>query len=225
MLAYHYAEAVRPEDVDLAWQGRDEEVNGCEAKRSPGRGERPTWLSAATRSTRAWPCCTERSSSRRIRAAGGDLATPSATPTRSSSTGRRSGRRWRARSGSAVHPRSVYTELALQAVRRSGCGSGGPAARPRRWWVERALELSPEGSPPTRGRLPPGRCGTRTKIAHAELRAEAERLGDYELRSHALAALTEWRGDPGISNRRAPRSRSVSSCSPRSRPRTIAISR
>ena len=40
LLAHHYAEAVRPEDVDLAWSGREEELAGL-------RGRALSWLSKA----------------------------------------------------------------------------------------------------------------------------------------------------------------------------------
>ena len=62
-------------------------------------------------------------------------------------------------------------------------------------WVERALELSPEGSPTHPKALAALALRTKDEDTARALQATAERIGDNELRSHALAALTEvaWR--------------------------------
>ena len=54
LLAHHYAEAVLPEDLDLAWSGREGQAERAARQGSArGRGGRRNWPSAATRSTRA----------------------------------------------------------------------------------------------------------------------------------------------------------------------------
>jgi class 3 adenylate cyclase len=53
LLAHHYAEAVRPEDADLAWGRIRKSSCGCAARQSSGCGGRRISRSVATRSTRA----------------------------------------------------------------------------------------------------------------------------------------------------------------------------
>ena len=92
-------------------------------------------------------------------------------------------------------PAELYTELALQTVRRSGMWVRRPAPELVDGWVERALELSPEGSPTYPRALAALALRTGDESAARALQAVAERLGDPELRSQAFAALTDvaWR--------------------------------
>jgi hypothetical protein len=89
----------------------------------------------------------------------------------------------------------LYTELALQTVRRSGMWARRPDPELVDGWVERALELSPEGSPTYPWALAALALRTSDEGAARALQAVAEGLGDPELRSYALAALTQvaWR--------------------------------
>ena len=189
-------EAVRPEDVDLAWPGRGRGGRAAaRARRSPGHGGPPTRPSAATRSTTACPCCTGRSSWSRIRGSRRSSGTRSATPTRSSSTGRRSGRRWRRRSSSAARPPSSTPSSRCRRCGARECGFGDPIPRSSTGGSNARSSSPQKALPPTRRRSPLWRCGRRTRTAARALQAIAERLGDAELRSHALAALTDvaWR--------------------------------
>ena len=196
LLAYHYAEAVRPEDLDLAWPGHDEEVERLRAQGdrlvAPSRrpGDRPL-----RDRRRACPCCTGRSSWSRIPGSRRSSGTRSATPTPSSSTGRRSGTAMEKAIELGGPPAELYTELALQSVRRRGMWIRRHDPELVDGWVERALELSPEGSPTHPRALAALALRKKDEETARALQAMAERLGDNELRSHALAALTEvaWR--------------------------------
>ena len=92
-------------------------------------------------------------------------------------------------------PAELYTELALQVVRRSGMWIRRPDPELVDSWVDRAVELSPEGSPSYAKAL--AALALRRSDEHdaRKLQAVAERLDDSELRSYALAALTDvaWR--------------------------------
>jgi len=92
-------------------------------------------------------------------------------------------------------PAELYTELALQAVRRSGMWIRRPAPELVEGWVERALELSPEGSSTHPGALAALALWKGDEDSARALQAVAEHLGDPELRSHALAAVAQvaWR--------------------------------
>ena len=92
-------------------------------------------------------------------------------------------------------PAELYAELALQTVRRTGMWIRRHDPELVDAWVERAVELSPEGSPTYPMALAALALRTRDEGAARALQAEAERLGDPELRSYALAALTDvaWR--------------------------------
>ena len=89
----------------------------------------------------------------------------------------------------------LYAELALQAVRRSGMWIRRYDPALLDGWVERALELSPEGSPSYLSALAAVALRTSDEDAARALQALGEQLDDPELRSHALAALTSaaWR--------------------------------
>jgi len=195
MLAYHYAEAVRPEDVDLAWQGRDDEVQRLRDK-------------AASWSRRAADLAVGRYEIDEGLALLHRALAYESDPDRQAevwhSIGHASalkfdGPTFREAMENAIRlggpPAELYTELALQGVRRSGMWSRPPDPNLVDSWVKRAIELSPEGSPTYPRALAARALRTKDEDDARILRAEGERLGDPELRSHALAAFTEagWR--------------------------------
>jgi hypothetical protein len=92
-------------------------------------------------------------------------------------------------------PAELYTELALQAVRRSGMWVRRYDPASLDGWVKQALDLSPEGTPTYPRALAAFALRTTDEDAARKLQAVAEELGDPELRSHAFAALTAvaWR--------------------------------
>ena len=120
LLAHHYAEAVRPEDLDLAWPGREGKPKRCAARRSGGCGGPRSWPSAATRSTRAWPCSTGPSASKADRGSRPRSGTESAWPAPSSTTESVSGRPCSKRWTSAVPPPRCMPTSLCKSVERAG---------------------------------------------------------------------------------------------------------
>ena len=195
LLAYHYARAVRPEDLDLAWHGGDEEVEQLRAKAiawsrraadlAVGRYEVDDGLSL-------------------LHQALGLETDPRLQAELWQSIGHANalkfdGPPFREAMENAVElggsPAELYTELALQTVRRSGMWIRRPDPELVDAWVDRAVELSPVGSPSYPKALAALALRRRDEHAARTLQAVAEQLGDPELRSYALAALTDvaWR--------------------------------
>ena len=110
LLAHHYAEAVRPEDLDLAWSGREEQAERLRGKAIQWSRRPLSWLSAGTRSTRAWRYSTGPSASKATRGSRPGSGSGSAWPAPSSTTERVSGgrcsRRW---TSPAPRPRCTPT--------------------------------------------------------------------------------------------------------------------
>jgi class 3 adenylate cyclase len=189
MLAHHYAEAVRPEDLDLAWFGREEEaerlrvkaVRWCRraAEQAVGRYEIDEGLALLHRALDLEP-----------------------DPGGQAELWHRIGRAnalkfdgdafWKAME-QAIEiggpSADVQTELAFQSVRRWGMWKREPDADLVEGWIERALELAEEGSR-NQARALYALSGWKEDEASARaLQAVAERLGDADLRSLALEAL------------------------------------
>jgi class 3 adenylate cyclase len=195
MLAYHYAEAVRPEDVDLAWRGHDEEADRLR------------------RSALAWLRRAADQAVGRYEIDDGLALLHRALPLEGDS--RRQADLWHAIGHAHAlafdgppfreamehaielggDPAELYTELAQQAVRRSGMWLRAPDPELVDGWLEHALALSPAGSPTYPKALAALALRTSDDEIAARLQEVAERLGDPELRSQAFAALTQvaWR--------------------------------
>jgi class 3 adenylate cyclase len=195
LLAYHYAEAVRPEDLDLAWLGREVEVDRLRVKAiawsrqaadlAVGRYEIDDGLALLHRAA-------ELESDPGQQAQIWHLIGHANALKFDGPPFRQAMERAIELGGPVAE---LSTDLALQAVRRSGMWIRRPAPELVAGWVERALELSPEGSPTYPRALAALALWKGDEDTARALLAVAERLGDPELRSHALAALTEvaWR--------------------------------
>ena len=227
LLAYHYAEAVRPDDLDLAWQGRDEEVERLRGKAiawsrraadlAIGRYEIDEGLSLLHRALELES--DPRQQAELWHSIGHANALKFDGPRVPGGDGE--GDRARRPPGRALHRARAAGGAALRHV-----DSATRSRARRRVGRARARALPGRLSHAIRRRWPHWRCGTSDEDAARALQAVAERLGDPELRSHALAALTD--GGVAIGGSRSSSrhwSRTVSSCSPTSPPRTIAISR
>jgi class 3 adenylate cyclase len=191
-LAHHYAEAVRPEDVDLAWAGEDAELARLREKAA-------VWLErAAELAIRRYELDDALSLLHRALALESDQEAQ--------------GRLWRAAgtanalkfdgeafwaamqnaldlSSSDVMRAETYSELAFQTAIRSGMWPQRPDPRRVLGWIDRALELAgPESV--SRARALIARCFWERSDADAAEEANeiAERSGDVELRSRALGA-------------------------------------
>ena len=85
----------------------------------------------------------------------------------------------------------LYSELALQTARRSGMWKRPPDREVVDEWIDRALELAEEDSPTNARALAAVALWRKDEAAARSLHAIAQRLGDVDLRSNALAALTD----------------------------------
>ena len=191
LLAYHYLEAVRPEDADIAWAGREGQVAELReravlwarraAAMAVARYEIDEGLSLMHRAVELEP------DSRRQAELWHSIGHANAL--------KFDGPPFREAMEKAIElggdPAELYSELALQAVRRSGMWVRRPDPALIDGWVERALELSPDGSSTYPWALAALTLRTSDEDAARELRAVAEQVGDPELLSHALAALTQ----------------------------------
>jgi len=194
LLAHHYAEAVRPEDVDLAWAGRERELPELReravrwlrqaADLAVGRMEIDDGLVLLHRAI--------------------DLE---ADPERLASLWHAVGRTnilkydgeafWTAMQASLdASPESpnvadVYADLAFQTSLRGGMWQRRPDSALVEGWIDRTLELASPGSPArakallARVNIDPAGSGASAQEA-LEI---AEDLGDLELRSFAFDAL------------------------------------
>ena len=190
LLAHHYAEAVRPEDRDLAWAGEEEKAEDLRiravawlrraADAAVGRYEIDDGLTLLRRAAQLeddpeaqaslWYAIGHASA---LKYDGEGLVTAME------------------RALSLGYPESeVYPELAFQTVLRRGMWQRRLEDEIVERWIERALALSPEESP-ARGRAMFAASYTHDDLQMAEkLHALAERLDDVELRSYAYEALT-----------------------------------
>jgi class 3 adenylate cyclase len=197
LLAHHYSEAVRPEDVDLAWAGNEEKAEQLRAKalawtqraaeRAISRYEIDEGLTLLHRAVALEPDLAEqghlwyeigRASALKYDGEGFVAAMEKAVEL-------------------GVPPAEVYAELGYQTVQRAGMWKTRPSHGLVAGWIEQALELSERDSKPWR----------RAKVAQARWEQgepeaiEAERIAreaaDPELLIHALWARSAARLNVG----------------------------
>jgi class 3 adenylate cyclase len=194
LLAHHYAEAARPEDADIAWAGESARLESL-------RGYARVWLSRAA----------ELAQARYEMSDATELMTRALALTDDERERALLWRRiglahalrfdgeafWTAMLSalegglSADEQADVYSLLAFHTSARSGMWAKRPEAALVDGWIDRALELAPEGSI-ARARAIAARADwtrdpARATEAAREANELAERLGDVELRSYALA--------------------------------------
>ncbi len=195
LLAHHYAEAVRPDDLDLAWPGQDEQVarlrelavdwSGRAAARAIGRYEIDEGLALLERAVEL------EVEPRKQAELWQEIGRANAL--------KFDGEAFRAGMEKAIEltgpTAELYTELALQTARRSGMWKQPPNRAIVDGWIERALELAEEGSRTHADALAALALWKNDESAARVVHAAADRLNDPELRSQALAALhsVEWR--------------------------------
>ena len=191
LLAHHYAEAVRSEDVDLAWPGEEAELARLQARAVH-------WLRRAAELAVGRYEIDEGLALLHLAAA------LEMDPLRQAelweAIGHANALRFDGEAFRAAMERAIelagpsaerYTELALQTARRSGMWQRPPDRELVDGWIERALELAEEGSPTHARALAAVALWTKDEAAARELHAIALRLGDVALRSSALAALAD----------------------------------
>jgi class 3 adenylate cyclase/tetratricopeptide (TPR) repeat protein len=194
ILAHHYAEAVRPEDADLAWSGRDEELAELQANAV-------AWLSRAA----------ELAIGRmEIDDALGLLKRAlqlEADPARRAALWRAVGRAsilkfdgesfWTAMQESLAlttdpaDAADLYAELAVQTATRRGMWMRRPATELIEAWIKSALELALPGSRErAKALIATAYLDHVGSVAHAEEAAEiAQRVGAPDLQAWAWEAL------------------------------------
>jgi class 3 adenylate cyclase len=192
LLAHHYAEAVRPEDSDLAWAAAEGELAALRAKAT-------TWLRRAGE----------------LALARFDLADAIALfhraleleedgPKRAEiwrTIGRAHAMQYEGEAFWAAMEKSLevcydratcgdtYSVLALQTLIRMGMWKQKPDFALVRGWIERALEMAVPGSRGhARALIAKALSSEDDEPAAREAAEVAERLGDPELRSYALEA-------------------------------------
>ena len=195
LLAHHYAEAVRPADADLAWEDEADELERL-------RAQAVTWLE------RAGDLAVGRyeiDDGLALLHRALDLET---SEVRQSELWRKIGLAnalkfdgeafWTAMQSSLAvcHDRAVcansYADLALQTAIRSGMWTRRPDRDLVDGWIEQALKLSAADSA-ARAKALVARCFWSRKDERETAReadALSERIGDVDLRSHALGART-----------------------------------
>ena len=191
LLAHHYAEAVRSEDVDLAWPGADAELARL-------RGHALHWLRrAAELAVSRYEITEGLTLLHRAVALEPDPAGRARLweEIGHANALRFDGEAFRAAMEHAVElggpSAELYSELALQTARRSGMWQRPPDRQVVDDWIERALALAEAGSPTHARALAAAALWRKDEAAARELHQIAVRSGDAALRSSSLAALAD----------------------------------
>lgn len=202
MLAHHYAESVRPSDVDLVWANKNEELGELRTRAlvwlrraadlAIGRFEIDEGLALLHRALDLDPAEVERGAL--WRAVG--RANVFKFDGEAFWTAMQNSLEGDDQSNAA----NTFSELAFQTATRAGMWKRRPDPQLIEGWIERALELSATDTPArakaliARARLDPQRFSA----AASEASELADRLGDIELRSWAWgarSAVASSRGD------------------------------
>jgi class 3 adenylate cyclase len=191
LLAHHYFEAARPENVDLAWPGREPDLARFRAK-AVAWSRRAAQIAISRYEIDEGIALLERAAM---------LEPDSATraelwlETGRANALRFDGEAFRTAIEQAIElvgpSAELYTELALQTARRSGMWKQPPDRDVVDDWIDQALMLAEEGSPTRARALAALALWRKDEAAARRLHAVAGRLGDAALLSNALAALTD----------------------------------
>jgi class 3 adenylate cyclase/tetratricopeptide (TPR) repeat protein len=191
LLAHHYAEAVRPEDLDLAWTGREEEAEELRGKAlvwsrraaelAIGRYEIEEGITLLQRAVDLEPDRSERAKLWE------EIAHASAL-TFDGEAFREAMENAIALAGPSAER---YSELALQTARRSGMWKRAPDRDIADAWFDQALALARKGTRAYAESLAAVALWRRDEAAATELYGLAVRAGDTDLRSTALAARVD----------------------------------
>jgi class 3 adenylate cyclase/tetratricopeptide (TPR) repeat protein len=189
LLAYHYLEAVRPEDADLAWAGRDEQLTGLRglavawARRAAalalGRYEVDEGISLLHKALEREPAPAGQAGLWQEIGHANALKYDGEAFLRSMEKAIELGE----------PPTEVYAELAAQSVQRAGMWKRELDYELVGDWIERALDLAPEGSPARVKALAASAMLNEDEAAAGAAHEIAERAGDVGLRLLALCAL------------------------------------
>jgi class 3 adenylate cyclase len=191
LLAYHYAQAVRPEDVDLAWPGEEEQVERLR-KRAVRWSRRAAELAIGRY---------EIDEGLELLRRGVELETDAASQAKlwyeigHASALKYDGEGFTSAMQKAIKlggpSASVYTELGSQTVDRAGMWKKRPDHDVVAGWIDEALQLTEDGSPLRAKALAAYAIWNEDKAAADMAYRLAEQTGDVELRSRALEGLVE----------------------------------
>jgi class 3 adenylate cyclase len=189
LLAYHYLEAVRPEDADLAWAGRDEQVTELRrqavlwARRAAslalGRYEVDEAIVLLHEALELEP-------------------DPAGQATLWQEIGRANAFKYDGEAFSSAMQKSIdlggptadlYADLAVETARRGGMWKREPDRELAVGWIERALDLAEEGSPTRARALAASALWTEDEAAARAAHEIAEKHDDIRLRLLTLQAL------------------------------------
>jgi class 3 adenylate cyclase len=191
LLAHHYWHAVLPEDVDLAWPGEDDRIVQLRA-RAVASSRRAAQLAVGRYEIEEGLTLLHRA-----------VALESQPEQQAelweeighANALRFDGDAFRAAMENAIElagpSGELYSELALQTARRSGMWNQIPDREVVDGWIDRALELTEDGSVARAKALGAAALWRRDEAAARALHAIALRSGDVDLRSNSLAALTD----------------------------------
>ena len=193
LLAHHYAQAVRPADLDLAWAGRDAEAERFRAKAvewsrraaqlAVSRYEIDEGLALLQRAVELEPDPGEQAG------LWYEIGHANAL--------KYDGEAFTAAMQKAIElggpSANVYTELGFQTVQRAGMWIRRPETELVSGWIERALELAEPDSPTRAKALVSFALWHGDEATALEAQQLAEQLADVELRAHALSALANAR--------------------------------
>jgi hypothetical protein len=190
LLAHHYAAAVAPEDLDLAWPGREREADALRARAvlwsrraaelAIGRYEIDQGLALLRRALSL--------ESEPREQAGIWRQIGHACALKYDGTGF-----WEAMQQAldiGGPSAEVYSDLALQSNQRAGMWVQQPDWSLVDGWIQQALELAEEGSLPQGNALAARALGDDDEAAARSALAIAERLGDLELRCTSMSVLS-----------------------------------
>ncbi|HJQ73387.1 MAG TPA: adenylate/guanylate cyclase domain-containing protein [Gaiellaceae bacterium] len=197
LLAHHYAEAVRPEDLDLAWAGREADAARLRekallwskraARLAVGRYEMDEGLALLERAVELEPDPAEQERLWQ------EIGHANALKFDGDAF-------WKAveRSIELGGPEGeLYAELAFQSTRRWGMWKRQPDASLIQDWIDRALELAEQGSRSQAHALYAKSGWSGDGAATQALAAIAERRGEPDLRSLALEELARVAWEAG----------------------------
>ena len=190
LLAHHYAAAVAPEDLDLAWPGREKEADALRAR-------------AVSWSRRAAELAIGRYEIDQGLALLRRALSLESEPREQAGIWRQIGHAcalkydgagfWEAMQQAldiGGPSAEVYADLALQSNQRAGMWVQQPDWSLVDGWIQQALELAEEGSLPQGNALAARALGEDDEAAARSALAIAERLGDLELRCTSMSVLS-----------------------------------
>ena len=197
LLAHHYSEAVRPEDRDLVWVGREQDADRLSAKAvdwccraaelAVGRYEMDEGIALYQRAVELEP------DRRRQAELWQRIGQANALKFDGDAF-------WKAMQNAIElggPEADLYAELAYQSTRRWGMWQRQPEAELIAGWIDRALELAEEGSRNQAHALYARSAWGEEPSAAQALAAVAERRGEPDLRALALEQLGGHAWDAG----------------------------